>query len=169
MSWPRTALVVAVSLILQVTLFAQFSYEGARPDVMILLAVMAGYRLGPERGAIVGFAAGLSFDIVLSTPLGLSALVYTIIGYATGAATSGMVRTSRWAAPLVAATGSAAGMVLYALVGAVLGEPTLSGPSLASIVVLVAAVNALLAPLAARALSWAKTDDRDRRQPFFAR
>ncbi len=169
MSWPRTALVVLVALILQVTLFSQFSYEGARPDIMILLAVMAGYRLGPERGAIVGFAAGVSFDIVLATPLGLSALVYTVVGYAVGASTSGMVRSSRWAAPAVAAVGSAAGMVLYAVIGAVLGEPTLSGPSLASIVVLVAVVNAALAPLAVRALAWAKTDDRDRRQPFFAR
>lgn len=169
MSWPRTALVVLVTLMLQVCLFARFSFDGARPDLMILLAVMAGFRLGPERGAIVGFAAGVSFDIVLSTPLGLSALVYTVVGYAVGAATSGMVRTSRWAAPAVAAIGSAAGMVLWAMVGAVLGEPTLSGPSLASIVVLVAAVNAALAPLAVRALSWARTDDRDRRQPFFAR
>lgn len=169
MSWARTAVVVLVALVLQVTLFARFSYEGARPDVMILLAIMAGYRLGPERGAIVGFAAGLSFDVVLSTPLGLSALVYTIIGYAVGVTTSGMVRTSRWAVPAVAAVGSAAGMVLYALVGAVLGEPTLSGPSLASIVVLVSAVNVVLSPLAARALAWARTDDRDRRQTFFAR
>ena len=169
MSWPRTALVVLVALILQVTLFSQFSYEGSRPDIMILLAVMAGYRLGPERGAIVGFAAGVSFDIVLATPLGLSALVYTVVGYAVGASTSGMVRSSRWAASAVAAVGSAAGMVLYAVIGAVLGEPTLSGPSLASIVVLVAVVNAALAPLAVRALAWAKTDDRDRRQPFFAR
>lgn len=169
MSWPRTALVIVVALMLQVTLFARFSYEGARPDLMILLAIMAGYRLGPERGAIVGFAAGVSFDIVLTTPLGLSALVYTIVGYSVGAVTAGMVRTSRWAPPLVAAVGSAAGMVLYALVGSVLGEPTLSGPSLASIVVLVSAVNALLAPLAVRALAWAKTDDRDRRQPFYAR
>jgi rod shape-determining protein MreD len=168
-SWARIALIVLVTLVLQVTLFSRFSYEGARPDVMILLAVMAGFRLGPQRGAIVGFAAGVSFDIVLSTPLGLSALVYTIVGYGVGVTTSGMVRTSRWAAPAVAVAGSAVGMVLYALVGAVLGEPTLSGPPLASIVVLVAAVNALLAPLAARALSWARTDDRDRRQTSFAR
>ncbi|MGN6692848.1 MAG: hypothetical protein ACTHN0_01620, partial [Aquihabitans sp.] len=89
--------------------------------------------------------------------------------YAVGASTAGMVRTSRWAAPLVAAAGSAVGMVLYALVGAVLGEPTFDGPSLASIVVLVAAVNAVLAPLASRALVWARTDERDRRQPFLAR
>lgn len=169
MSWPRTALIVLATLVLQVTLFSRFSYEGARPDLMVLLAVMGGYRLGPERGAIVGFAAGLSFDIVLSTPLGLSALVYTVIGYAAGATTAGMVRSSRWAASAVAAAGSAVGMLLYALVGAVLGEPTFSGPSLASIVVLVAVVNALLAPLAARALDWARTDERDRRQPFLAR
>ena len=169
MSWGRAALVVLVTLVLQVCLFSRFSYEGARPDVMILLAVMAGYRLGPERGAIIGFAAGLSFDILLTTPLGLSALVYTVVGYGVGVTTSGMVRTSRWGAPLVAAGGSAVGMVLYALFGAVLGEPTLSGPSLATIVVLVAAVNAAFAPLAVRALAWAKTDDRDRRQPFFAR
>ena len=163
MSWPRTALVVLVTLMLQVCLFARFSFDGARPDLMILLAVMAGFRLGPERGAIVGFAAGVSFDIVLSTPLGLSALVYTVVGYAVGAATSGMVRTSRWAAPAVAAQARALPGVKL------VGEPTLSGPSLASIVVLVAAVNAALAPLAVRALSWARTDDRDRRQPFFAR
>lgn len=169
MSWPRTALIVLVTLVIQVSLLSRFSFEGARPDVMILLAIVAGYRLGPERGALVGFAAGLSFDIVLSTPLGLSALIYTIVGYGVGAATAGMVRTSRWAASLVAAVGSAAGMLLYALVGTVLGEPTLDGPPLASIVVLVAAVNAALAPLASRAIAWAQTDERDRRQPFLAR
>ncbi|WP_426572167.1 rod shape-determining protein MreD [Aquihabitans sp. McL0605] len=169
MSWPRTAAVVLGALVLQVCLFSRFSYEGARPDIMILLAIIAGYRLGPERGAIVGFSAGLAFDIVLTTPLGLSALVYTVVGYAVGVTTSGMVRTSRWGAPAVAAAGSAAGMVLYALVGALLGEPTLSGPSLATIVVLVAAVNAVLAPLAVRAMAWAKTDDRDRRPTRFAR
>lgn len=169
MSWPRTALIVLVTLVIQVSLLSRFSFEGARPDVMILLAIVAGYRLGPERGALVGFAAGLSFDIVLSTPLGLSALIYTIVGYGVGAATAGMVRTSRWAASVVAAVGSAAGMLLYALVGTVLGEPTLDGPPLASIVVLVAAVNAALAPLASRAIAWAQTDERDRRQPFLAR
>lgn len=169
MSWARAALVVLVALVIQVTFLSRFSFEGARPDVMILLAVMAGYRLGPERGALVGFAAGLSFDIVLSTPLGLSALIYTVVGYATGATTAGMVRTSRWAASAIAAAGSAVGMLLYALVGAVLGEPTFAGPSLASIVVLVAAVNAVLAPLASRAVAWIQTDQRDRRQPFLAR
>lgn len=169
MSWPRTAAVILATLVLQVCLLSRFSYEGARPDAMILLAVLAGYQFGPERGAIVGFAAGLSFDLLLSTPLGMSALVYTVVGYGVGVTTSGVVRTSRWITPTVGALGSAAGVFLYAVVGAVLGQPTLEGPPLTAIVVYVAAVNAALAPLASRALAWAKTDDRDRRQPFFAR
>lgn len=169
MSPGRLAVVIVGFLTMQVTLLSRFSYEGARPDVMVLLAVLAGYLAGPDRGAVVGFASGLAFDVVLSTPFGLSALTYTVVGYGVGAATGGMVRSSRFAPSLVAAAGSAAATLLYAVIGAVLGQPTLEGPSLTAIVVVVAAVNAVLAPLAARALSWAIADDRDRRTPFAIR
>jgi rod shape-determining protein MreD len=125
--------------------------------------------MGPERGAIVGFASGLAFDLVLSTPFGLSALVYTIVGYGVGAATGGVVRTSRWLPSAIAAAGSAAGMLLYAVIGAVVGEATFDGPPLTAIVVYVAAINAVLAPLAIRALAWVRTDERDRRQTLFSR
>ncbi|MFN8019037.1 MAG: rod shape-determining protein MreD [Acidimicrobiales bacterium] len=170
MSAGRTALVVLSALILQVSLFARFSYDGARPDVMLLVAVIAGYVLGPERGAIVGFASGLALDVVLTTPFGLSALVYTLVAYGVGTVTAGFVRSSRWIPPAVAAAGSAVGVLAYAVAGAVLGVPTLDGPPLTTIVVYVAVVNAVLAPLAVRAISWVRTDDRDRhRQPFFPR
>jgi rod shape-determining protein MreD len=161
--------VVLGALTLQVSLFSRFSYDGARPDIMILLAVLAGFSMGPERGAIVGFASGLAFDLVLSTPFGLSALVYTIVGYGVGAATGGVVRTSRWLPSAIAAAGSAAGMLLYAVIGAVVGEATFDGPPLTAIVVYVAAINAVLAPLAIRALAWVRTDERDRRQTLFSR
>jgi rod shape-determining protein MreD len=170
MSPARTAAVVITALTLQVSFFSTFSYDGARPDLMVLLAVLAGYLGGPERGAIVGFAAGMAFDVVLSTPMGLSALVYTLVGYGVGAATAGMVRSSRLAPIAVAAGGSAAAMVLYAVIGTVVGEPTLEGPPLATIVVYVAAINAALAPLAVRALSWAVLpSDRDRHAPYVLR
>ena len=170
MSPARGSLLIVGALTLQVCLFSRFSFDGARPDVMVLVAVMAGLVAGPDRGAILGFAAGLAFDVVLTTPLGLSALVYTVVAYGVGTLADGMVRNSRWAAPAVAAGGSAVAMLLYALVGAVVGEPTLEGPPLAAIVVYVAAVNAACAPLAARAVRWAVDDDRDRhpgRRPTF--
>ena len=169
MSPVRVAAVVVAALTVQVSLLSRFSFEGARPDVMILLAVIAGYVAGPDRGAIVGFAAGMSFDVLLSTPLGLSALVYTVVGYGVGAATVGMVRSSRIAPILVAAAGSAIGVLAYALAGTVLGEPTLDGPDLVAIVVFVAAINAVLAPFAVRAISWTISSDSDRRSPFALR
>jgi rod shape-determining protein MreD len=169
MSALRVAAVVSVALVLQVCLFSRFSFDGARPDVMVLVAVMAGFVLGPDRGAIVGFASGMAFDVVLSTPLGLSALVYTLVAYGVGVGTASMVRTSHWIPSAVAAVGSAAAMLLYAVIGVVLGEPTLEGPPLAAIVTYVAVLNAALAPLALRAVSWTRQDESHRRQPFFAR
>ncbi|MCB0963218.1 MAG: rod shape-determining protein MreD [Acidimicrobiales bacterium] len=168
MSPGRATVVVLGALTLQVCLFSRFSFDGARPDVMVLVAVLAGLLAGPDRGAILGFASGLAFDVVLTTPFGLSALIYTIVGYGVGTLSGGMVRSSRWLVPAVAAVGSAVAMLLYALVGVVVGEATLDGPPLAAIVVYVAAVNAACSPLAARAVRWVVDEDRDHhRRPSF--
>lgn len=170
MSGVRVALVVIAVLVLQVCLFSRFSYEGARPDLMVLIAIAGGFVAGPERGAIIGFASGLAFDVVLATPFGLSAFVYTLVGYAVGRTAGGVVRTSRWIGPVVAAVASAGAMVGYALVGTIIGLPTLDGPSLTAIVVVVSAVNALLAPLATGAVRWTSTEGADRRrQPLWVR
>ena len=62
-------------------------------------------------------------DLFLPTPYGLSALVGCLLGYATGMATRGLVRSSWWLPPVVAAAATAAGMGAYAILGAVLGDP----------------------------------------------
>ncbi len=166
----KLGVVVLGALVLQVCLFGQFSYEGARPDVMILLAVVAGFVAGPDRGAVVGFVAGLSIDQLLTTPMGLSALVYALVGYAVGSVSASLVRSAWWITPAVAFAGTAVGVFAYAVVGEVLGQATLQGPALTAIVVLASTVNAALAPLAARALRWARSDDGElRRHSYFAR
>jgi rod shape-determining protein MreD len=159
--------VVVVALVLQVCFLARFSVDGARPDVLVLLPVVAGFVAGPERGAIVGFAAGVAFDVVLATPFGLSALVYTLVGYAVGVLGANVVRSAWWISPLLVGVASAAAMVMYAVVGQVLGQATLDGPPLLAIVAVVATVNAFLAPLAVRAVRWTRTDDVDRRKHSF--
>lgn len=165
----KVGAVILTTLILQVSLFSKFSYDGARPDLMVLLAIAAGFVAGPDRGAIVGFASGLAIDVLLATPFGLSALVYTIVGYLVGAIGGTVLRASWWIGPVVVALASAVAMVLYALVGELVGVATLDGAPLTAIVVVVGAVNLALAPVAIRALTWSRTDDRDRSQVFFAR
>lgn len=166
----RLAVVVLVGLVLQVSLFSTFSYEGARPDVMVLLAIAGGFVMGSERGAVVGFAAGLAFDVVLTTPMGLSALVYTLVAYGVGAVGNSVLRSSAWIAPAVAAVASAAAMLLYAVVAEMFGQAAFTGPPLTAIVVVVSAVNAVLAPLAVRAMRWVRQSEADsRRHPYFIR
>ena len=92
---------------------------------MLLLPVAAGYAAGPDRGAVFGFITGLVADLFLPTPFGLSALVGCLLGFATGIATRGLVRSSWWLPPVVAAAATAAGMGAYAILGAVLGDPAM--------------------------------------------
>lgn len=169
MSGARAGLVVLGALVLQVCLLARFSFDGARVDVLLLVVVVAGFLAGPERGAQVGFGAGLAFDVVLATPLGLSALVYTIVGFAVGSASRSVVRAARWIAPVVVAASSAGGVVLYALVSQVLGQAGLDGPPLGAIVVVVTAMNMLLAPVALAAMRWTMVSSMSRVGPVGAR
>ena len=59
--------------------------DDVAPDFMMLLAVCAGFVAGPDKGAVVGFAAGLVSDLFLqSTPFGLSALAACLAGFVVG-------------------------------------------------------------------------------------
>ena len=49
--------------------------------------------VGPERGAIMGAIIGFSFDLVLQTPLGLSALVYGLAALAVGTVSTGTIKS----------------------------------------------------------------------------
>lgn len=169
MSAGRAAVVVLGALVLQVCLLASFSYDGARTDVLVLVVIAAGFLAGPERGAQVGFAAGLAFDVVLSTPLGLSALVYTVIGFAVGTASRSVVRSAWWIGPAVVAAASVAAMLFYAVVAQVLGQGGFDGPPMGAVLTVVTVVNLILAPLALRAVRWTQVGSIGPVRPFAAR
>jgi rod shape-determining protein MreD len=151
----RTSLVIALVLIVQHTLLDAVQIAGAHPEAMLLIPIMAGYVAGPERGASVGFAAGLVADLLLPTTFGLSALVGCLLGYATGRATAGLVRSSWWLPPAVAAVATSAGLTAYAILGAVLGEPLLVTSYLPAALVVAVPANALLAIPVLRLVAWA--------------
>ena len=76
----RVALVVVSAAMFQRGLFTQITIAGVQGDVLLLLAIAGGIALGPDRGAIIGFIAGLTFDLFLYSPLGLRALVFCLVG-----------------------------------------------------------------------------------------
>ena len=142
----RATLLILATLVLQVVVVSQITIFGARGDVVLLLAIAAGVVAGPERGAEIGFAAGLGYDLLLQgTPLGLSALVYCIVGFVVGSIHTSVLRAAGWISVVNVIVASAAGTVVYALVGRVLDQATFSGTPLPIIVAVVALLNGLLA------------------------
>ncbi len=151
----RTLLVVACALLAQTTVLLDIRVGGASPEVMFLLPIAAGVAAGPAEGAAVGFVAGFAADLLVATPLGLSALVGTLVGFGVGVASGSLVREIRGLPTLVALCASAVAVMLYAVLGAVLGEPQFLHVDLAVVVAVVAVANALLAGPTVRLMRWA--------------
>jgi len=151
----RTTIVLFVVLAVQNTLLDSVRVAGAHPDAMILLPVAAGYVAGPDRGAGLGFAAGLLADLFLPTTFGLSALVGCLLGYGTGLTTRGLVRSSWWLPLLVSAGATGAGLSMYAILGAVLGEPGVLRTDLVPAVVVAVPAAVVLATPVVRLVAWA--------------
>jgi rod shape-determining protein MreD len=150
----RAALALTLTLVVHLTLLSRIRIDDVRPDGLLLVALMAGLVAGPERGAVIGFCAGHLADLFLQTPFGLSALTYCLVGFAVGSLQSGILRAAWWIPVVTAAAASAAGVVLYAVLGATVGEGEFVSPRLAIIAALVAVMNAALAPAAIRLMSW---------------
>ena len=158
MAASRVLFVVYVMLIMQTTVLANFTVMGVSVDLVLLVAFSAGVVAGSQRGAVIGFTAGLAHDLVLESPFGLSALIGALVGFAVGSVPSLLDRSVRWVQMLAAAGVSAGGVLAYAIVGEMLGNDYLS-LDVARIALVVALLNGLLAPLGNRVLSWAVVDD----------
>jgi rod shape-determining protein MreD len=158
----RAPALMLLFLILQFTLLDGVEVAGFRPDLMLLVPIVVGLAVGSEAGAVSGFAAGLTVDLFLQTPLGLSALSYCLVGFAVGTLQTSVLRAAWWIAPAIAAAGSVVGVLLFAMVAATVGEAGTFRPAIVGAAVVVAAVNGLLAPPALRAWRWAMARPADR-------
>lgn len=134
----RLALLILAGVVLQVTLFSDsFRILGVTADVGLVLTIAVAYYGGPQLGAIYGFTAGIAIDCFLTTPMGLSALSFALVGYGVGALQTGLVRASRWIAPLLGGVGSLVGNAIFIVIGSLVGEDQLF--SLHSVKVLIVA------------------------------
>jgi len=152
---PRLALVLFVALVLQRSVLVHARLADVGPDLLLLIAVSAGIVRGSERGAVVGFAAGLVADLFVQTPLGLSALAFGLIGYGVGTLQSSVIRSAWWIPLLTGLGASAAGVVVYGVLGAILGQGHFVRPRLLVVAAGVGVLNALFVPASVRALNWA--------------
>jgi len=155
MQWLRYFLVILSLVVLQTALFPELRVFGAGPDLLLVATIAVAYERGAEAGAVFGFAGGLAIDCFLSSPLGVSALAFSLVGYGVGLFQSGLLRTSRWIAPILGGVGGLIGGALWVAIAAVAGQDALISGYSARIVVLAAIYDALLAVLIFPFVHWA--------------
>jgi rod shape-determining protein MreD len=150
----RVSLVLVVGLSLQLSVAPSLQLFGVQADLMLLLALAAGLATGPDRGAAIGFASGLLYDLVLQTPCGLSALTCALVAFAVGSLQDSVLRAAWWIPVTTAAAGSVLGVILYAVFGTVVGVEFV-GVSIPKVAIVVALLNAAVAAPTIRAMRWA--------------
>jgi len=80
----RLAALGLATVAVQVTAVSQIQLFGVNADLTPLVVAAVGLMTGSMVGACFGFAAGLFVDFALVETLGLSSLVYVVVGYAAG-------------------------------------------------------------------------------------
>ena len=78
------AAILVVAVLVQSTVLAQVRLAGVQPDLLVLAVVAVAMASDATTGAVFGFVAGLVADLLFDLPVGVSALVYTAVGFAVG-------------------------------------------------------------------------------------
>lgn len=158
----RVALVIFVVLMVQQTIMVALRVGGVHPDLLWLLPITAALADGPETGGIVGFWAGLAFDLVLPTPFGLSALVGCLLGYAVGSLTSAVDPRTAWLKPVAALTGSVAADMLFAVLGGILGQPQMVQIDFVALFLMISVSSVVFVLPVSRLMRWALAGENNR-------
>ncbi len=145
-------------LAFQTTIFNDLRPFGVSLEVMLLVAASSGLARGSEVGAIAGFAAGLMYDLVLTTPLGTCAVVFAMVGYIAGFANSFVHEPTWWSRMLLAAVSSTIGMFIMPFALAMVGIDGVVSPKIVSIALVVGVTNGLMSFPMEKMCRWALAD-----------
>jgi rod shape-determining protein MreD len=80
----RIAMLAFAAVVIQEAAISQISIFGVSADITPLVVMSVGLLCGSLTGAITGFAMGLLVDLALVQTLGVTSLLYIVIGYWSG-------------------------------------------------------------------------------------
>lgn len=115
------------AIAVQSAVMARWNLPGAVPDLLLVMVAAFAMRQLPAHGALLGFLSGLLLDVAPPSDglIGLSAFTLTIVGYLAATFRTDFNRSVF--GPLLFCGASGAVVVLvHALLGGLLGDPTIS-------------------------------------------
>lgn len=144
-----SAVLVVLALVIQVSVLARLQLPGAVPDLTLLTVLGLALVYGHVGGSLVGFGAGLLADLAppADHAAGRYALVLCVVGYLAGLVRPDNGRLRSATGPMAVVAGAAVGTtLLYAGVGALVGDTAARHVGLGSLLLTAAIYDLLLAP-----------------------
>jgi rod shape-determining protein MreD len=117
----RVAALAVVMVFLQTGVISEVPVFGVAIDLSPLVVAFVGLQCGSVTGAATGFGIGLLVDLTLLQTLGLTSLIFTVIGYGAGRLRELRDPQAALTPLLVGAAAATASMVGYSLMEFMLG------------------------------------------------
>lgn len=164
----RTAALAFVVVLVQVALVTELPIFGVTADITVLTVGFVGLMCGSLLGAATGFAVGMLVDLMLLQTLGLTSLIFTLIGYWCGRLREARDPQAALTPLLLGAGVSAVSLIGYSAMEFMLGVDAPISFELLREIVLGVVVNTIVAVpmwlLVRRALVGALPEDPRRRR-----
>jgi rod shape-determining protein MreD len=141
----RIAVLVLVVVFFQIGVVSEVPVFGVAVDLSPLMVAFVGLLCGSTIGATTGFAVGLLVDLTLAQTLGLTSLVFTLVGYWSGRLRELRDPQAALTPLLLGAAGTAAALVGYSLMEFMLGVDAPVSLELLRQIVLGVLVNTIVA------------------------
>jgi len=141
----RIAVLAVAIVFLQTGVVSEVPVLGVNADLSPLLVGFVGLLCGSMLGALTGFAVGLLVDLALVQTLGVTSLIFTLIGYWSGRLRELRDPQAALTPLLVGASASCASMAGYSLVEFLLGVDAPVSLELLRQIVVGVVVNSLVA------------------------
>ena len=140
-------LVVTLALVLQVSLFPHFAWQGIVPNLCLLVVVGAALTRGPQFAVLLGFLAGVALDLAPPADhlAGRWALALVVVGYVAGRVRQDVKPTAIAVVATVAAS-SFIGTSVFAITGMLLQDPPLDVSQLLQVILVAVLWDVLLTP-----------------------
>jgi rod shape-determining protein MreD len=164
----RVAALAVVLVFFQIGVVSEVPLFGVNADLSPLLVAFIGLLCGSMLGAVAGFAIGLLVDLTLLQTLGLTSLIFTLIGFWCGRLRELRDPQAALTPLLVGAAASAVSLIGYSLMEFMLGVDAPVSFELLRQIVLGIVVNTIVAlptwAIVRRALARALPEDPRRRR-----